>query len=627
MTRIALVNMPFADWNRPSFALSQLAAFTKREADADVRVDVHYLNVDFAHYLGAASYDSIAGDLTHLMTGLGDWMFRRVAFPEQEDNVTEYFNRYYNGRQWAEFREDILRLRAGLPAFCRELIDRYELASADIVGFTSMFAQNGASLAMARLIKDQRPERLVVMGGANCEVPMGAVLAQEADAVDAVFSGPALHTFPEFVRCVSEGDLDKIHEIPGILTQRNCHEERFAKAIGRERDINDFAEPEYESFVEVFSANRDALNRDVKPVLMFETSRGCWWGQRSHCTFCGLNGLGMDYRSMDPDVAIRQFNWLFSYAPWCQDFACTDNILPKHYPKEVFAELDPPPDVSLFYEIKIPVSDRDMRELARVGVKEVQPGVESLATSTLKLMAKGTTSFLNVQFLKSCNVHGISPRWNLLIGFPGESAEVYEKYMNDIPLLTHLPPPTGAFMVRFDRFSPYFARASEYGLDLRPMDFYRLIYPFSDDQLARMAYFFADKNVAPYMLNAIKWVGPLNEQIGRWLSRWEDGGRRPELALYTTGEARVVDTRDVERREIPVDEELIRVLRLLSSPVTVERAARDLKISPERATEHFAFLRAHHLIFEEGERVMSLVQLDETDAAAPPGRDLDITPV
>ncbi len=632
MTRIVLVNLPFADWNRPSFALSQLAAFAKSEFGDQVEVEVRYLNLDFAHYLTAETYDAIAGDLTHLMTGLGDWIFREIAFPEQEDNTTAYFNRYYNGKQWAEFREDILRVRAGLRDFCEELIDRYRLAEADIVGFTSMFAQNGATLAMARLVKERRPESLVVVGGANCEAPMGTVLAGEAEAVDAVFSGPALHTFPEFVRCVREGRLDDVHEIPGVLTERNCRQERFAKAVGRERDINEFIEPEYQSFVDAFSASRDNLNKDVRPVLMFETSRGCWWGQRSHCTFCGLNGMGMDYRSMDPEVAIRQFNWLFGYAPWCEEFACTDNILPRNYTKQVFAELDPPKNISLFYEVKIPVADRDMRELSRVGVKKIQPGIESLSTDTLKLMAKGTTSFLNLQFLKSCNVHGISPQWNLLVGFPNEKAEIYEKYVDDIPLLTHLPPPTGAFMVRFDRFSPYFTKADEYRLDLRPMDFYRLIYPFSDEQIARMAYFFADKNSAPYMLNAIKWLRPVNEQIARWRRLWDESPQRPELSLYGEdgGTPHIVDSRDGERREIPVDDELVDVLRRLSSPIVMERAARDLDIPEERVARHFAFLRRHRLLFTEGERVMSLVRVDrgdEEETTGLKGLKLDITPI
>jgi hypothetical protein len=39
---------------------------------------------------------------------------------------------------------------------------------------------------------------VTVLGGANCEVPMGRVLAKNLSPIDFVFSGPALHSFPDF---------------------------------------------------------------------------------------------------------------------------------------------------------------------------------------------------------------------------------------------------------------------------------------------------------------------------------------------------------------------------------------------------------------------------------------------
>lgn len=61
----------------------------------------------------------------------------------------------------------------------------------------------------------------------------------------------------------------------------------------------------------------------------------------------------------------------------------------------------------------------------------------------------------------------------------------------DLPNLIHLPPPDGTFLVRFDRYSPYFTKRDEYGLDLKPLDFYRLAFPVvPDKQLHDLAYFF-----------------------------------------------------------------------------------------------------------------------------------------
>jgi hypothetical protein len=52
-------------------------------------------------------------------------------------------------------------------------------------------------------------------------------------------------------------------------------------------------------------------------------------------------------------------------------------------------------------ELKIPadLNREQLRSLVQARVVEVQPGIESLATSTLKLMRKGTTAFNNIRFL------------------------------------------------------------------------------------------------------------------------------------------------------------------------------------------------------------------------------------
>ena len=50
--------------------------------------------------------------------------------------------------------------------------------------------------------------------------------------------------------------------------------------------------------------------RRVVPTLLFETSRGCWWGAKSHCTFCGLNGETMAFRSKSPRRALDELEQL-----------------------------------------------------------------------------------------------------------------------------------------------------------------------------------------------------------------------------------------------------------------------------------------------------------------------------
>lgn len=54
-----------------------------------------------------------------------------------------------------------------------------------------------------------------------------------------------------------------------------------------------------------FFAQARAAHQDERDIfLQFETARGCWWGAKQHCTFCGLNGDTMNFRSKSPARAV-----------------------------------------------------------------------------------------------------------------------------------------------------------------------------------------------------------------------------------------------------------------------------------------------------------------------------------
>ncbi len=453
MYKIALINMPFANLSFPSIALTQLKAVVDERFKDQVSADIHYLTHDFARYLGLDLYELITGSADAQNAGLGDWFFRQTAFPELANNAGVYLSRYFpfHTEEMNTLKSRILEKRRGLDQFLDSLISKYALDQAQLVGFTSMFMQNAAAFSLARRLKERPSKPIVVIGGANCETPMGQVIVKEVAPIDYVFSGPALKSFPDFVQHCIDGDLSKADSIKGVFTKRNYVFQTGPDAIGEELSIDVPIDLDYQPFLERLTENFP--DGEVDPVLLFETSRGCWWGERAHCTFCGLNGISMAYRAMSPDRALKQFDSLFEFAPRVSRMDAVDNILPKSYLHEVLPHLKTPENVSLFYEVKADLSESDVQTLAKARVKIIQPGIESLATSTLKLMKKGTSAFRNLALLKFCAMYGIEPGWNLLIGFPGEGADVYRKYIDDLPLFTHLFPPTGAYPVRFDRYS------------------------------------------------------------------------------------------------------------------------------------------------------------------------------
>jgi ribosomal peptide maturation radical SAM protein 1 len=614
MYRIALVNMPFAAADIPSVALTQLKSVVEKELGDRVSCDVLYPNLDFLNFLSPQLFQMISVAVQANTSGLGDWFFSAEAFPDMPDRSELYLTRHFS-EQRAElgmFRQQLMNKRRVVGLFLKSLIDRYRLADYSMVGFTTMFSQNLASIAMARALKKRRPEMTVVMGGANCETPMGAVLCKNVPEIDFIFSGPALRSFPRLVGHLLAGEEAECHRIPGVLTRRKIGETPVEqwREIGEELDIDEEVGLDYRDFFAAFDTK--VRGAALSPKIPFETSRGCWWGERSHCTFCGLNGMTMKYRAMSPARALAQLSSLFEqYGSRAVEFESVDNILPREYLTDVLPYLNPPEKVSLFYEVKADLKEHEIAALSRARIKRIQPGIEALSTTTLKLMKKGTTSFQNLRFLMYCRYHEVTPHWNLLVGFPNEPEEVYEKYHRDLPLFTHLDPPSGVYPVRFDRFSPYHKLASEYGLRLRPSDFYGMIYPFDAADLESLAYFFRDEDFeAPYLQSTARWLGKLREQVAQWQARWQGQGPRPELVFRENGSGGwlVYDSRGAKPVEHRLDPRRLQVLQALTQPSKVARLAEKLPgFPPDEIAQEVAALQGAGLLFEEGGTFFSLV--------------------
>ncbi|HLG54334.1 MAG TPA: RiPP maturation radical SAM C-methyltransferase [Vicinamibacterales bacterium] len=637
--RVALINMPFGAVHTPSLGLTQLKAVLARELDAAVRAEILYLNHDFAQFFGVNLYRYLSDDSRTTVTGFTDWLFRPIAFPEAVDTTSQYLARYSyslacrceDGRRREidgcaaapsacstsasevpcclepDLLGDVLRKRARLAEYVDDLIDRYRLAEYHLVGFTSMFDQTVASIAMARRLKSRDPRVTTVMGGASCEPGVGRVVAKRVDAIDFVFAGPALRSFPEFVGSLVRNEPEQCHRIRGVYSHANVQQPIPGSdaALGDEDDINHRLPLDYGDFL---SSVRSKCS-SIIPELFFETSRGCWWGERAHCTFCGINGATMTFRVMSPENAIAQFTELFDAYPTIQRFVAVDNILDPSYYSSVFPFAKAPEGASIFYETRVITKDEHIRLLAQAGITRIQPGIESLSTRILSLMKKGSTAFHNLAFLKKIFTYGIEVEWNLLTGFPNEDSEVYEEYLKIIPLIVHLPAPVATFPVRFDRHSPYHKNPAAFGLDLKPVDFYSLVYPFADDELEQLAYFWADHNFSnSYLFNVARWQRKIETAVDGWRARWyqRDGKLRPEVKFADDGRA-VYDSRSGDAVEHPLSPLGREMLRHMDSPMRRRDLARAVGAGEEQVDVELAALNGYGLLFTEGDHVLSLV--------------------
>ena len=182
------------------------------------QVEILYLSHDFAKFIGVEVTEQISSSANIMATGVGDWLFA-------EGSISRYRKRSGTISQPAFplqnnikiFREKLLKIRSQIGKAIEELVDSYKLSESSLIGLTSNFYQNVASFALARVVKRINPSGLVVMGGANCESPMGQELIKNVDTLDFVFSGHSLVSFPKLIKHHIKGELDKCHQIPGVF--------------------------------------------------------------------------------------------------------------------------------------------------------------------------------------------------------------------------------------------------------------------------------------------------------------------------------------------------------------------------------------------------------------------------
>jgi magnesium-protoporphyrin IX monomethyl ester (oxidative) cyclase len=628
--------MPFASMHRPSIGLAQLRAVVEARLGDQVAVSVLHLHVEYGARIGAWTYEQL-GDDHCFEVGLGDWLFRDLAHPGLEASDEPYLSRFF-AKNAATVQQEILRIRGKLPRMSQELIDAYRLDTYDLVGFTSMFTQTNPSIAMARLIKERAPEVTTVMGGAACEGQAGQVISR-VPAIDFTFSGPALASFPRFLGHWLK-DPSAIPAVDGVNHARPVHPTRgpspqgaasprtpprgtatpvtlrsapadpVRSTRGPAEPIDEAPDPDYDDYFDTVDRVFPS-GSVITPRVSFETARGCWWGERVQCTFCGLNGESLDYTSMSASRAIRSIQSLLDrYASRCTEFCSVDNIMPRSYPTQVLPFLRPPPRAELFYEVKANLTEAEVRALAKAQVRSIQPGIEALSTDVLRLMRKGSNAFTNVRLLKTCRRYGVRPMWNLLLGFPGEDESVYQSYLALVPLLFHLDPPIGCYPVRFDRFSPYYEQAEEFGLALEPEDFYELTFPFRGADLASFAYYFKDVSTDPaYARHVSTWKAPLIRAVNQWRAHWEGSGPKPRLELVPGSDGGgpvVVDSRGACSQTYDVPEPATELLGVLEEPLgRGQITGRDAPYRHLAPVLDWALER--QLVFVEGSHLMSLV--------------------
>jgi ribosomal peptide maturation radical SAM protein 1 len=543
-TSVALVNMPFALADRPSIQCGLLKASLSR---AGYDASVHYLNLELAAELGASFYYEMSVMRVNVL--LGDWLFSVAAFgPRPDEEEYRAICGPHLDEACAKLGVDFQRLRELrneiLPAWIERWVESVDWGQYLAVGFTSSFEQNTAALALARAIKERHPNVVTIFGGPNFDGPMGREYTRALTFIDYAVIGEGDLVLLQILECVTRGE--SALGIPGVVG-RDADGLSDAGPASPVHNMDGLPDPDFDDYFEtLFRLNRERVLGNTPPRLPFETSRGCWWGEKQHCTFCGLNNHTMGYRSKSPDQALGQLERLASRYQ-IANFAATDNILDYKYLEQFCRPLaEKRYDYHFFYEVKANLSPAQIRAMAESGIDSIQPGIESLNSQILSLMRKGITMLRNVRFLKWAHYYRMQISWNVLTGFPGETEEDYRQQLAILPLVRHLPPPSGQTRISLERFSPFFFDPSFPVTNARPVDVYRFIYPEEQLDLREIAYFFHHEmgSTLPDDFHQ-----ELREQIAEWKSRWR---RRPVPTLSYQRAPRWIQIMDRRAKEVEV---------------------------------------------------------------------------
>ncbi len=607
--------MPFGPEMSPSLGLSLLKASL---APLGVSVRVLYFTLRFAELLGVGPYTKIATDGTRSIRELaGEWVFREALFGPDPAADARWEREVLLGRAcWgarelarsvpASFVTGLRHARSRAGRFVERCLAEVLSERPRIVGFTSVFQQHAASLALGKRIREEAPGTFLLLGGANCEGVMGAETVRSFPFLDATVSGEGDLVFPELVRRVLEGRA--VDDLPGVTTPANV-DARFAAGLfpnaATVTRMDDLPVPDDSDYFDQFARSRFAGK--WTPGLFLETARGCSWGEKSHCTFCGLNGTTMAFRSKSPARALDELRRLVERHPE-SDLQVVDNILDARYFGSLLPELaKSPPPSPVFWETKSSLKKDQLRLLADAGVTRIQPGIESLSDAVLRLMRKGVTALQNIQLLKWGRELGVTPYWNLLWGFPDEPPEEYARMARLVPLLSHLVPPSGVSGLRLDRFSPGFDDAGRLGfLDVAPLPSYAAVYPLAPEAVANLAYSFSFR--ARGGADAGAYVAPLLREI----ARWRRAARASALFSVTAGEALLVwDLRPVARHPLTVLRGLPRALHEACDAAAPLRELAAAGRTPSgfaraEAERVLEALVANRLVLREGEKHLAL---------------------
>lgn len=507
-TEVLLVVPPFSLIDLPCIGLDILKTIAN---SMGVKTSVLYANMLFAKYIGVEVYQKICRALMSMHTMLGERIFAHAACASMPvlgvDFCQRYDDNFNNVFEELSSIEEMTHVTNMANEWISVLADEIANSGFKIVGIITGHQQTNAAISLINEIKRRNNTVICVIGGSACDGNMAEGVLSMCPNVDYVFSGESEARWKEFLTKHKHADLPKnkiirggsISNLDEIVCDENTYSDYFKQlnslGVIKEKDVS----------------------------LLYESSRGCWWGEHNKCAFCGVNGWERHYRHKSEQKVMGELTKMLKAHPEVRRIQMVDTLMPRNYLNRlVFALKKEFPYISLFYEQRADLTIQQVTKLKLCGIHYTQVGIEALSTNLLKLVNKGVDAEQNIKFLRYSKSVGLLIGWNLLTEIPNDRLEDWSYFLELIPMIYHLNPPLLIRPLEIVRFSPYYEQPLKYNIqNITPNEVYSEIFPKSSDYEKVAWLFNADyKSISKENRELNRRI---KTEVQKWMNLWKHG--------------------------------------------------------------------------------------------------------
>ena len=311
--------------------------------------------------------------------------------------------------------------------FCLEIdrtAEQLIKANPKILGLSLHGTNRLVSTEIIRRMREARPEKIIVVGGYDCNNPKTSPRVIEDYDYMVIFEAES--SLPPLISALLEGR--KHFHVPGVIAKKQLSSALGTPFVPAElkEDIDALGFPMYEWADPSLYKNHNGYQ--LIPIIL---SRGCRW---SRCNFCGER---FHWRRRDPSKVADEIEWFVENGGRLFHFNDSDLSGDPNAVRGVCEEVlrRGIRDITMVGQLRVQkgYTPDYFKVLKEAGFGNLRYGIDGWSKNTLKLHKKGYTLDMIEEVLTYTKDAGIGVGINLVIGIPGETdADIDETIKNII---------------------------------------------------------------------------------------------------------------------------------------------------------------------------------------------------